>query len=230
MDNWRIYLIIAAGLSAFLGILLKHALNKADEQRRAAIILRAYLLYWTRWAIDSNVYPIFDYGKKWYSEYQEALRRSGTPEQRSADLVRIDKEYQESLATDLKEELQATDGSKKSEVAVEIDKGIEHARKVMQHLSPDMLANHAFELRRELVNGTAFVTDQEVSSLSPKVVVDVVELRALMADLFASLALSIHQIRADSDEAVRTDSLLQQVVSAAVSGVKIGFLKEEKTT
>lgn len=45
-EDWRVVLVLITSIAAFLGVLVRQAVQRADEQRKVAATIGAYLLNW----------------------------------------------------------------------------------------------------------------------------------------------------------------------------------------
>jgi Thioredoxin like C-terminal domain len=92
-------------LTAFVGVLTSRALNRADDQRRVAARLRAYLLYWQQRTIELKVWATLAEGEEWYAEDQKMPMTREPARAKAEKSVAWRKRYQDEHAADLRREL-----------------------------------------------------------------------------------------------------------------------------
>lgn len=211
MASYGLVLLTAA--IAFVAWLIQRALNRADEQRRVASRIRAYLMYWHRCAIQMNGAGFLLVGQTWYEEVRAVYKAGGGRDEVAKKLVEVDNKYQS--AERFKSELAGT--TPPSKALQELRAGLAKYEKARREVT-----DHLYQLRRELVEGHTFVRDGDLAVLDVPTVQAAVELRLLLASLIGSLVSLLQSV--EMLEGSHLDEALQNlVVNALVAGVRVSY-------
>jgi hypothetical protein len=218
MEDWRVYLVIATSITALLAVLMKRALDRADEQNRAASRLRAYLLHWQRRALALNIWPILHLGEQWYKkDEQTRSRRWATHRQMLEQLLANETEYQEAIVKDLAKDVFQPEGKDFADFKEELRK----TYGALRHLRQETI-DIVLQIRKEIIEGTAFVADSDVAALDPGTLAKVVELRMTLASLVESVVWAI-QLAEETDTGVAAHTVQKQLADAITAAIRVGY-------
>jgi hypothetical protein len=211
--------ILLTAALAFAAWIAQRALHRADEQRRVASRLRAYLIFWQKRALALGMWKVLHIGEEWYAEDQAIMKAGGNSSEVAQKLLDVEKKYQESLREQFIVEMSKNkpDFSKVVESQALLDK--------LQQRNPTIreeVVGQLIQTRRELMEGRTFVTDSDVAALDVPSVARAVELRLTLSGLLEQ-AIGIVQFVSMLEDKPILDSFKLQICDAILAAVRAGY-------
>ena len=211
--------VLLAAALAFAAWILQRALHRADEQRRIASRMRAYLIFWQKRALVWGAWKVLNIGEEWYAEDQTIKRSGSNGRDLAQKLVDSENKHQASLREQISAELdkQKPDFAGMLESHKLLDKMHERSPTLRKEVIEQLLQS-----RNELIAGSTFVTDADVAVLDATAVTATVELRLTLAALLEN-SVGVLQYVDILDEKPMVESLKKQIVEAILAGVRVGY-------
>ena len=212
--------VLLAAVIAFLAWLVQRALHRADEQRRVASRLQAYLMYWTRCAINmKGGAELLTIGQEWYEEERKVYRAGGRRDEMAKKLVEVENKYQSGLAEQFKSELS---GKAPASDAIQDARALFAKHKEAR----GEVTSHLFQLRKELIEGHTFVRDNDLAILDVSTVQSAVELRLVLAGLLGDLVWLLQSVEVLEGQQLE-ESLQKLIISTVKNGLRVSYLMKK---
>ena len=207
--------VLIAGAIAFAAWLIQRALHRAEEQRRVAARLQAYLIYWQRRAIELKAAGLLRMGEQWYEEDRKAMLAGGSRADIARRLVEIENRFQSELGKEVRSAMEGKNAA--PGFADELRGALAKA-----HSARDEVMVHLHRLRGELIDGKTYVPDSDLAILDVSTVGRAVELRLTMAGLLADLAWLFQSVEVLDDEQLQ-QWMRDQATSALLAGLRVAY-------